>query len=48
MSSSDNCAARENRHDPAAFGNELDLLLGQISLSERFPHRRMFLSASFS
>jgi hypothetical protein len=36
MSSPNDGAARENRHDPAEFGNELNLPLGQINYLGRF------------
>jgi hypothetical protein len=47
MSSPHDGAALENRHDPAEFGNELNLSLGQINYSGRFHCYRIFPSAWF-
>jgi hypothetical protein len=47
MSSPHDGAALENRHDPAEFGNELNLSLGQINYFGRFHCYRIFPSAWF-
>jgi hypothetical protein len=47
MSSPDDGAARENRHDPAKIGNELSLSLGQINFFGRFHRCPIFTSAWF-